>query len=118
MRVRLKRVYDTPARSDGKRVLIDRIWPRGLTKEDARLEAWCKEIAPSTPLRKWYNHEPAKWREFQRRYFAELARKRKAISRLSELAAGGKVTLVFAAKDRRFNNAVALKAYLEKRQSP
>lgn len=111
--LRLKRAYEAPARSDGRRVLVDRIWPRGIDKAGLRVKDWLKELAPSTGLRKWFHHEPAKWAEFKRRYFRELDRQPDMLERLRQLRRAGTVTLVFAAKDSEHNNAVALKEYLE-----
>ena len=112
--IRLKRVYDPPKMQDGFRVLVDRIWPRGVRKEDARIDRWLKELAPSTDLRKWFNHEPAKWDRFRERYWEQLDAQREAITLLRERSDGRLVTLVYAAKDREHNNAVALKQYLER----
>lgn len=112
MDVRTKRVYEQPAPEDGYRVLVDRLWPRGRSKEAARLDEWLKEIAPSDQLRKWYGHEPGKWPEFKQRYFAELEDKQDLVGELLERAEEGTVTLLFAAKDEAHNNAVALKHYL------
>lgn len=114
--IKVKRVYEPPARGDGKRFLIDRLWPRGLKKEQAQLDAWLKEVAPSDTLRKWFGHDPAKWQEFQRRYFKELEVKPEAWRPLREAARRGNVTLLFGASDEKHNNAVALKAFLEKKR--
>lgn len=113
--IKIKRVYDAPARDDGKRILIDRLWPRGLKKEDAHIDEWIKEIAPSAELRKWFNHDPAKWGEFKKRFFAELAGKPEAIDAIAAAAVKGTVTLLFGSKEVRYNNAVALKEYVEAR---
>jgi uncharacterized protein YeaO (DUF488 family) len=113
MSIWLRRVYDKPTRNDGYRVLVDRIWPRGISKEDAKINAWLKEAAPSSSLRKWFGHSPQKWQEFKDRYFKELESRPQAIQELLHKARKGRVTLVYAAKDERFNNAVALKAYLQ-----
>lgn len=113
--IRLKRAYDTPARSDGPRILVDRIWPRGVPKEDAKLELWLKGLAPSSGLRKWFGHDPGKWAEFQQRYLEELKDPScgEDLRKLTEtLRANDRVTLVFAAKDTRHNNAVALRDFL------
>jgi uncharacterized protein YeaO (DUF488 family) len=115
MRIDLKRAYDPPARSDGHRILIDRIWPRGIAKEDLEVDAWLKDLAPSTGLRKWFGHDPKKWGEFKRRYAGEIEQHSDALEQLARTARDGHVTLVFAAKDIEHNNAVALKAYLERR---
>jgi uncharacterized protein YeaO (DUF488 family) len=113
MSIDVKRAYDPPARSDGYRVLIDRIWPRGVTKEDLKVDAWLKAVAPSTALRKWFGHDPKKWDEFRRRYARELEPHAAALEQLVERARAGHVTLVFAAKDIEHSNAVALREYLE-----
>lgn len=115
MSFKIKRAYATPARGDGARVLVDRIWPRGISKEEAKIDHWCKEIAPSTALRKWFGHDPARWVQFKRRYYTELDEKREAIDDLRKLARGKTVTLVFGAKDEEHNQAVALKEYLGRR---
>lgn len=114
MVVRLKRAYEAPDDSDGFRVLVDRLWPRGLSKERARLDLWAKEIAPTEDLRKWFGHDPEKWKEFRRRYFRELHQKKAWIEKFLIRAGGEIVTLVYAAKSDKFNNALALKEYLEK----
>jgi uncharacterized protein YeaO (DUF488 family) len=111
--IRLKRVYDAPAEADGIRFLVDRLWPRGIKKEDLRIDDWPKEVAPSDELRTWFDHDPDRWEEFQERYDKELDEKPDALHPIREMARQGDVTLVFAAKDAERNNAVALKAYLE-----
>ena len=113
--LKLKRAYDTASRSDGHRILVDRIWPRGVAREALRIADWVKDAAPSAGLRKWFGHEPARWPEFKRRYFQELDRHPEALMPLVEKSRTGTVTLVFAAKDAEHNNAVALKEYLERR---
>jgi uncharacterized protein YeaO (DUF488 family) len=115
MSIGLKRAYDPPDRSDGYRVLVDRIWPRGVTKDDLEVDAWLKDLAPSTDLRKWFGHDPKKWDEFRRRYARELEPHANALEQLVERARAGRVTLVFGAKDTAHNNAVALKEHLERR---
>ncbi len=105
--VRVRRVYDPPSPSDGARVLVDRLWPRGLAKEDARVDWWAKELAPSDKLRRWFGHSPPRYREFVERYRQELAGN-PLLARLRDLAAGRPVTLVYAARDERHNNARAL----------
>jgi uncharacterized protein YeaO (DUF488 family) len=114
--IRVKRVYDPPARADGTRILIDRVWPRGLSKQAVAADEWLKAVAPSTALRRWFGHDPEKWTEFRRRYAAELGKQDEAVARLRALARRGTVTLVYGARDTAHNNAVALKAYLERRK--
>lgn len=114
--VKVKRVYSESANSDGFRILVDRLWPRGLGKERARVDLWMKEIAPSEGLRKWFAHDREKWVEFKRRYFEELATKRELTELIREKAKGEPVTLVYGAREERFNNAVALKEYLEEQK--
>jgi uncharacterized protein YeaO (DUF488 family) len=115
MSIEVKRAYEPPARSDGYRVLVDRIWPRGVTKDDLQVDAWLKDVAPSTALRKWFGHDPKKWDEFRRRYARELESHAAALGQLVERAKAGRITLVFGAKDTEHNNAVALKEHLERR---
>jgi uncharacterized protein YeaO (DUF488 family) len=110
--VRLKRVYDEPARADGFRVLVDRLWPRGLTQDAARLDVWLRDIAPSTELRKWYGHERTKWPEFRRRYRAELRAHREVLEDLRLRAAQQPVTLLYASREGDINHAVVLKEWL------
>jgi uncharacterized protein YeaO (DUF488 family) len=110
--IRIKRVYEPYSRADHYRILVDRVWPRGLTKEKAKIDLWLKEVAPSTELRKWFNHDPEKWTEFVRRYFKELSSKQDLISIILEKANKVPITLVFGAKDQEHNNAVALKEFL------
>ncbi len=114
MAVKLKRVYEKPEKGDGFRILIDRLWPRGLKKEEAKIDLWLKEIAPSTALRKWFGHDPEKWREFEKRYFKELDGAGAAVSEIRRQAKQGTVTLVFGAKDEIHCNATALVEYLKK----
>jgi uncharacterized protein YeaO (DUF488 family) len=113
-KVKLKRAYDPPANADGCRVLVDRVWPRGVSKDELRLDEWPKNVAPSTALRKWFDHVPAKWAAFKKRYFVELEERADAVDALRAKMRRGTVTLVFAAKDTPYNNAVALKEYLER----
>ena len=110
--VRLKRAYEPPAESDGARVLVDRLWPRGVSKAEAKLDLWLKEIAPSTELRKWFGHDPARWSEFQRRYADELKQRPDEIAELQRLAERGPVTLIYSAHDERHNDAVVLQDFL------
>lgn len=114
MRIHLKRVYDPPAKEDGYRVLVDRLWPRGLRKDEARIDLWLKDIAPSAELRRWFGHDPDRWQEFKRRYFRELKQQGDALSALQQRARAGRLTLLYAAKDTAHNNAAALKEYLDK----
>lgn len=114
MRIGLKRAYDAPSASDGYRVLVDRIWPRGVSKARLRLDDWVKDLAPSTALRQWFNHEPAKWDAFRERYFRELDERPDAVESLRSRLRGQSVTLVFGARDTQHNDAVALKEYLER----
>lgn len=115
MNVRIKRVYDTPAAADGTRILIDRLWPRGLTKEAAAIDVWLKDVAPSPELRTWFGHDPARWEEFEARYRNELNSRVAALDELRQQLAAGPVTLVYGAKDSEHNNALVLKRYLESR---
>lgn len=110
--VRIRRVYEEPAVDDGKRVLVDRLWPRGLSKEAARIDEWLKEIAPSDELRKWFGHDPARWDEFRERYRRELDARADLLGQLTSMAKEGTVTLLFAAKDEEHNNAVVLRELL------
>lgn len=110
--VAIKRVYEPPADSDGQRVLVDRLWPRGLAKDKADVALWLKAIAPSTELRKWFGHDPDKWPEFQKRFRAELNDNAEAVKELRGLISKGKVTLLYSAHDEAHNNAVVLAAYL------
>ncbi len=110
--IHLKRAYEAPERSDGKRILVERLWPRGLTKEEAHLDAWVKDVAPSAELRKWYAHDPEKWPEFQRRYRAELESNPEGVAELRQAMGARPVTFVFAAKDPVRNSATLLRTYL------
>lgn len=114
MKVKIKRVYKQPTVDDGQRILIDRLWPRGLTKEKARVDLWLKDIAPSTELRAWFGHDPTKWSEFQRRYQKELESNAEVVTQLCKVLKSGPATLVYGAKDEVHNDAVVLKAYLER----
>ncbi|MCC7547263.1 MAG: DUF488 domain-containing protein [Burkholderiales bacterium] len=110
--IRLKRAYEVPARTDGTRVLVDRLWPRGVRKEQAAIDEWVKELAPSAALRKWFGHDPERWLEFRRRYAQELSGHAEALDRLRALARNGPVTLVYAARDQVHNDAVVLREIL------
>jgi uncharacterized protein YeaO (DUF488 family) len=112
MKTLIKRVYEQPDKGDGARILVDRLWPRGLTKEKAQIDLWLKEIAPSAELRKWFGHDPAKWAQFKTRYKAELDGKPELVALLKQKIAGGKVTLVYGAKDEQHNQAKALQQIL------
>lgn len=112
MKLHIKRVYDTPAPSDGLRILVDRLWPRGLSREKAAIDHWLKEVAPSAELRRWFGHRPERWDEFRRRYFAELDRSPEQVAGLRRIIGRRNATLLFAAKDAELNNARALRDYL------
>lgn len=113
--IQLKRVYEKPSRRDGLRILVDRLWPRGVSKDEASIDLWLKEIAPSTALRKWFAHDPAKWEAFRRRYFKELKKRPDEVAEIMRHAGRRRVCLVFAAKDEDHNHALALKQFLESR---
>ncbi len=112
MHVRTKRIYDEPASSDGRRILVDRLWPRGVSKEAAQIDYWAKAVAPSNELRRWYRHDPAKWAEFRDRYFAELDSNPEGVAELRAQLGAGPATLVFSSKEESLNNASALREYL------
>ncbi len=114
MVVKIKRVYEAAAKEDGTRILVDRLWPRGLTKEKARVDLWLKEIAPSTELRKWFAHDPAKWTEFQTRYKAELKNNAEQLALLKKEIAKGPATLLYGAKDQQHNEAQVLQQLLNR----
>lgn|SRR5512143_1450315 len=111
--IRIKRVYEEPSPKDGTRILVDRLWPRGLTKERAAVKLWVKEVAPSTELRKWFHHDPTRWAEFGARYRKELRKQEDALDLLRQNASRGTVTLVYSARDPERNQAVVLKRVLE-----
>lgn len=113
--IRVKRVYEPPSDQDGFRVLVDKLWPRGLRKSEARLDLWIKEIAPEDKLRKWFSHDPEKWEEFRECYLKELEQKEEYVRKLLEKAKENDLTLLYAAKSETFNNAIVLKEYLESR---
>jgi len=115
MALEVKRIYDEPRPKDGQRILVDRVWPRGVSKSRAQLDEWIKEVAPSGELRKWFGHDPEKWKEFKRRYFRELDAKPGLVDELRRRAAKSRVTLLYGAKDREHNNAIALEEYLQHR---
>jgi uncharacterized protein YeaO (DUF488 family) len=114
MDVRLKRVYDAPASADGYRVLIDRLWPRGISRQRARLDEWARDLSPSTELRQWFGHEPHRFQEFRRRYIDELRRHRPRLAELRRRARRGTVTLVYSARDAEHNDAVVLAEVLRR----
>lgn len=114
MNIRIKRAYDRPDKEDGTRILVDRLWPRGLTKDKAKIDLWLKEVAPSTELRKWFAHDPAKWAEFQTRYRKELRKNKEQLSLLKHEAARGTVTLIYGARDQQHNEAAVLQKLLDK----
>lgn len=116
MSTHIKRVYDKPEKDDGMRILIDRLWPRGLTKEKAKVDLWLKEISPSTQLRKWFGHEPSKWSEFKKRYHDEMKENTETVNKLEEELKKGKVTLIYGAKDEEHNDAVVIKEYFENKK--
>jgi uncharacterized protein YeaO (DUF488 family) len=113
--VRVKRVYDPPSRQDGRRILVDRLWPRGLRRKTARLDEWARDLAPSTRLRRWFAHDPVRWSEFQRRYDAELRARSDRLTWVAGLVRRGRVTLLYAARDPQQNNARALRRIIARR---
>jgi uncharacterized protein YeaO (DUF488 family) len=115
MNLRTKRAYEAAAPEDGTRVLVDRLWPRGLTKKEARVDVWLKSIAPSTELRVWFGHDPSKWTEFRSRYLAELREKDEESASIKSLLAKGRVTLVYGAKDENHNHALVLVEWMAHR---
>lgn len=115
MKISVKRVYEKPDQADGLRVLVDRLWPRGLSKEEAAIAVWLKSVAPSNELRKWFQHDSQKWPEFKKRYFAELDKENDALEELRGYVRKGKVVLLYSAKEPQYNNAVALSEYLQSR---
>ena len=112
--INIKRVYDDKSEDDGYRVLIDRLWPRGVSKEDAHFDEWLKDIAPTTELRKWFDHDPERFEEFRKRYKKELKEHKEELDKLRNKAKSEKITLLFAAKNVEMNNAVVVKDFLEK----
>ena len=115
MDIRIKRAYEEPSEDDGTRILVDRLWPRGISKQNARIDFWPKQVAPSNELRRWYGHDPERWEEFKERYFAELEAGPEGLEELRQRARGGVVTFVYSSKERELNNAVALREYLRSR---
>lgn len=114
MKIQIKRVYEKPSKEDGMRILVDRLWPRGLTKQKTSLDLWLKEIAPSTELRKWFDHDPEKWNEFRKRYLQELKDNQEQVSILKERLKNGAVTLVYGARDQENNEAHVLEEMLNR----
>lgn len=112
VQIRIKRAYEAPATEDGDRVLVDRIWPRGLRREDAHIDLWLKDVAPSTTLRQWFGHDPARWEEFRHRYRVELAHNREPVEQLRTRSRHGTLTLVYSARDEQHNQAVVLRELL------
>ena len=117
MSIVLKRIYEEPSRTDGYRVLVDRLWPRGVSKNEAALDEWMKEISPTDELRKWFHSDRSRWSEFRRRYLSELKNHRDALRRLAQRARNQRVTLLFSATDKERNNAVVVKQYLKMLQA-
>ena len=115
--IQIKRVYDPPAKEDGARFLVERLWPRGMKKEALHMDTWCKNAAPSNDLRRWFSHDPAKWKEFQRRYRAELADNRAACQPLLDAAKQGNITLLYSAHDTEHSNVIVLRSYLEEQRT-
>ena len=113
MKIQIKRAYDNTGENDGYRILVDRLWPRGISKEKAKIDYWAKALAPSNGLRRWYGHDPEKWSEFKIRYFAELDANPGSVKELLDYVKRGSVTFVYSSKEQHINNAVALKEYVE-----
>lgn len=116
-KIHTKRIYENPAKQDGFRVLVDRIWPRGVSKEDAALDCWAKDLAPSTELRKWFDHDPDKWDDFKQRYRDELQENQELLDDLMQKAKSGPITLLFGARDQEHNQAIVLQEFLENYES-
>jgi uncharacterized protein YeaO (DUF488 family) len=114
--IQIKRAYDVPSRKDGFRVLVERLWPRGLTKARVAVDLWLKDVAPSSELRKWFGHDPKKWKQFEQRYWKELHTRTEAVDLIRQKTKQGTVTLVYAAHDEEHNGALALKEFLEHRK--
>lgn len=117
MQIQTKRVYESAEPSDGYRVLVDRVWPRGVKKDEARIDRWLKVAAPSSELRKWFNHEPDKWADFKKQYSTELRQHKEQLRQLLDEAGDGPLTLVYSARDERYNNAITLREYLHRMKS-
>lgn len=114
--IKLKRAYEPPSKADGERILVERLWPRGLTKDRAQIDLWLKDISPSPELRKWYGHDPEKWSEFRKRYLQEVAKKKDLVKLLKQKSRGKTITFVYAARDEEKNSAVVLKAYVTRQK--
>lgn len=112
--IKVKRVYEEASKEDGFRILVERLWPRGLTKQQASIDLWLKDIAPSTELRKWFDHDPKKWDQFRKRYLTELKQKKDLLKFLKQKIKEGTVTFIYAARDEEYNSAVVLKAILDR----
>lgn len=115
MKINIKRVYEPASKQDGIRILVERLWPRGVKKENLKMDFWLKEVAPSTELRKWFSHDPAKWERFQKKYIEELHENTEALESILSALKKGTITLLYSSKDTEHNNAVCLKKYLEKK---
>jgi uncharacterized protein YeaO (DUF488 family) len=113
MGIKIKRAYEDAESNDGRRILVDRLWPRGISKETAKIDLWVKDLAPSAELRQWYKHDPEKWPDFKSKYFKELNKKHELVVEVLGYAREGTVTLIYSSKEKSLNNAVALKEYLE-----
>jgi uncharacterized protein YeaO (DUF488 family) len=111
--IKIKRIYEAPAAGDGFRILVDRLWPRGLSKEKGKVDLWLRDISPSNELRKWYGHEPEKWAGFKRKYLEEIKGKKRELDLLRQKAKGGTVTFLFSSKEEKLNNAAALKEFMD-----
>ena len=118
MDIEIKRVYEPASKDDGYRVLVDRLWPRGMKKEEVEFDLWLREVAPSNSLRKWYGHDPERWEEFKKRYARELEDKKELVEQIESKAKDEKVTLLFSSKEEHNNNAQALKEYIERSLRP
>ena len=115
MKIQVERIYDNPKGDKSFRILVDRLWPRGLSKDEVKIDLWQKDIAPSDSLRKWFGHDEKKWNQFKSKYFKELVKKEEAVTTIIKKAKEDSITLLYGAKEERFNNAVALKEYFEKK---
>ncbi|GBF40134.1 DUF488 domain-containing protein [Leptospira johnsonii] len=114
MQIKIKRVYEAPSKEDGKRILVDRLWPRGISKESSKIDLWLKEVSPSNELRKWYGHDPDHWAEFKKRYWAELKSNPEGLGKLKTSLDEKVITFLYSSKNLEYNNAIALKEFLSK----